>query len=81
MKNQFESDLIVDQSPTSDIFGCGVEKFSEKKMTAPYGISITTFENDNELPTLTHIFWGKTLKDAIHVAESHLKTDYFSLLP
>lgn len=44
------------------------------------GLTVTTFEYDEkgkpEL-TLTHIFWGKTLEDAIKIAKSHSITDSF----
>jgi hypothetical protein len=44
------------------------------------GLSITTYEFDdkgNPSPTLTHVFWGQTVKDATSIAKSHLVTDYF----
>jgi hypothetical protein len=46
---------------------------------APVGIMITSYEVDGDQlnPTLSHIFWGKSFKDAIGIAKSHLVTDYF----
>lgn len=48
-------------------------------LKAPVGLAITTYEVSEEgfAPTLTHIFWGDDLKDAIGVAKSHLITDLF----
>ena len=45
----------------------------------PYQIWITTYEiSKNGLnPTLSHVFYGKTLKEAYGYARSHLITDYF----
>jgi len=46
---------------------------------APVGIMITTFElvQGKANPTLSHIFWGETLQQAIGNAKAHLLTDYF----
>ena len=47
---------------------------------APLGLAITTYEFDDKnlpVPVLTHIFWGKDLKEAYDYAKSHLVTDYF----
>lgn len=43
------------------------------------GLSITSYEIQDGQPvrTLTHIFWGDTIDEAVGVAKSHLITDYF----
>lgn len=43
------------------------------------GLSISTYEGKGKHPTLTltHVFWGKTIEDAVGVAQSHMKTDRF----
>ncbi|MEM3857848.1 MAG: hypothetical protein QW478_00435 [Candidatus Micrarchaeaceae archaeon] len=40
---------------------------------------VTTYEyyNNTWNPTLSHVFYGHTLNDAIDVAKSHLITDFF----
>ena len=43
---------------------------------APYAIIINTYENQDNI-AVTHIFWGKTLKEAFGNANAHLKTDHF----
>ncbi len=47
---------------------------------APVGLCIHSYElDDNHHPsiTLSHIFWGNTIDEAIQVASSHLMTDFF----
>lgn len=45
------------------------------------GLVVSTYELDdkgkNADLTLTHIFWGKNLKEAVGIARSHAKTDKF----
>ena len=41
------------------------------------GFALTTYEQDAATPTLTHLFYGATLRDAERVARSHIVTDYF----
>ena len=47
--------------------------------TLPFAIQIDTYEidDDQEILTLSHTFYGKTLKQAVGIAHSHLLTDYF----
>ncbi|HSW76868.1 MAG TPA: hypothetical protein VLG50_07470 [Candidatus Saccharimonadales bacterium] len=43
-------------------------------------ISVTTYEMDDGNrgnPSVTHLFWGKDVKSAVSVAQSHLLTDLF----
>ena len=50
----------------------------ERKATV--GLYITTYEisEENEyMPILSHIFWGKDIKQALNYAKSHLVTDAF----
>lgn len=49
------------------------------KKTLPFAIQIDTYEVNGEQETLTlsHIFYGKTLKEAVGIAHSHLITDFF----
>jgi hypothetical protein len=60
------------------LFNFGGLKMEPK---AKYGIAITTYEVDQETgekdPILTHVFWGKTLEDALGYAKSHTITDFF----
>lgn len=46
---------------------------------APIGISVTTYEisQGQYNPTLTHIFWGQDINQALSYAKSHLISDYF----
>jgi len=41
------------------------------------GFALTTYEQDSTTPTLAHVFFGATLRDAERVARSHIVTDYF----
>ena len=43
------------------------------------GICITSYEitDKGDQPTLSHIFWGETFDEALNIAKSHLKSDYF----
>ena len=41
------------------------------------GFQVDIFEGEDEDPTLTHIFWGKTKADAVGVSRAHEKTDKF----
>lgn len=59
---------------------------SQFKALAPLGIAITSYEGDSadsadrhqpSTPIITHIFWGKNLKEALSYAKSHSITDYF----
>jgi len=38
---------------------------------------INTYEGDDELPILTHIFHGETRDDALAVMRAHMETDEF----
>lgn len=49
-----------------------------------YGIVINSYEIEKENdgsekanPILTHVFWGKTIKQAVGYAKSHLISDFF----
>lgn len=44
-----------------------------------YALRITTFEETDhgKKPTITHIFWGASVDEAVGNATSHLKTDKF----
>lgn len=44
-----------------------------------YEIWVTTYEvsDDEYTPTLSHVFYGKTLDEAYGYAKSHLISDYF----
>jgi hypothetical protein len=47
---------------------------------ASFGVAVTSYEiNEDKVatPILTHLFWGKTLDEAIGYAKSHLTTDWF----
>jgi len=48
-------------------------------MKAPIGLYITSYETsgDEAKPILSHIFWGKTLKEVYQYAHSHLISDAF----
>lgn len=43
------------------------------------GLEVTTYEISGQeyLPTLSHVFWGKTLEKCVQVAKSHMVTDVF----
>ena len=55
------------------------------ELKAPIGISITSYELDDQTkkynPILTHIFWGNDIDQALGYAKSHLVTDYFFSSP
>jgi hypothetical protein len=47
-------------------------------MEPPFQIWVTTYEiGDGLNKTLSHVFYGNTLEEAVGVAKSHLITDYF----
>ena len=48
-------------------------------LLAPVGIKVDSYElsSGTPRPTLSHIFWGQDLNEAIGNAKSHLITDYF----
>jgi hypothetical protein len=41
------------------------------------GLQVDIYENEDEDPSVTHIFWGKTKADAVGVSRAHEKTDEF----
>jgi hypothetical protein len=41
------------------------------------GYRVDIYENDSDIPTLSHVFWGNSREDARGISEAHMHTDTF----
>jgi predicted alpha/beta-fold hydrolase len=62
-----------------ELFKNKIKSHKIMELKAPVGLYITTYElsNAKRTPTLSHVFWGQDLAQAVHNAKSHLIDDTF----